>query len=71
MKQKRKLAIKIDAIVTVKFRFDNVCCKDDLRLLSLNDMVKYLLKKEGICDVIDTENYEVVSVEEAPPAIED
>ena len=54
----------MDALVTVKFRFDNVCNEEDLDTMSFEDMVKYLIKEECICGVVDIENYEVIKVEE-------
>jgi len=54
----------MDAFVTVKFRFDSICNPEDLDGTTLKDMVEYLIREEGICGVIDTENYEIINVEE-------
>lgn len=55
----------MDAFVTVRFRFNNICNEDDLKNcnMSLSDMVKYLIREEGICGVIDDEDYEIIDVE--------
>lgn len=55
----------MDAFVTVKFRFNDVCNEEDLTDITFSDMVKYLIQEEGICGVIDTENYEIINVEQA------
>lgn len=54
----------MDAFVTVKFRFDNVCNEEDLEGTTFKDMVEYLIREEGICGVVDIDNYEIINVEE-------
>jgi len=53
----------MDAIVTVKFKFNNVCNKEDLESISFEDMVKYLIKEEGLFGVVE-EDYEIVEIKE-------
>jgi len=54
----------MDAKVTIEFNFYNVCNNEDLYEMTFEEMVKYLIKEEGICGVIDTENYKILKVEE-------
>lgn len=54
----------MDAIVTIKFRFNDVCNKEDLGTKTFRDIVEYLIREEGICGVIDSEHYEIIKVEE-------
>jgi len=61
----------MDAMVTVKFRFNNVCDKSDLEGITFKDMVEYLIKEEGICGVIDLDKYEIIDVEEIKKEEED
>lgn len=54
----------MNAMVTVKFRFDSVCNEEDLQNMTFVEMVKYLINEEGICGVVDTVNYEIINVEQ-------
>lgn len=56
----------MDAIVTAKFRFSNVCNKEDLDDMTFEEMVKYLIAEEGLMGVVDDSDGEIISVEEAP-----
>ena len=54
----------MNAEVIVKFRFDNVCNEEDLKNAEMNfeQMVKYLIKEEGIVGVVDMNDYTIESI---------
>lgn len=55
----------MDALVTVRFKFFSVCDPSDLTDLgfTLEEMVRYLIKEEGLMSVVNGEG-EIVAVEE-------
>ena len=54
----------MDAMVTIKFRFDDICTELELidTGMTFSQMVKLLIEEDGICSCMD--NYEIVKVEE-------
>jgi hypothetical protein len=54
----------MNANVTIKFRFNNICSSKDLDEISLDEMVKYLIQEEGIGSFLNDDNYKIINVEE-------
>ena len=55
----------MDAIVTIKFTFENVCNKEDLEDITFKEMVESLIEDNGLGGLFCYDKYEVLSVEEA------
>jgi len=60
--------VKMDAIVTVKFKLSNMCNEEDLieTGMTFEEMVKNLISEEGIMGLVDADEMdgEIISVEE-------
>ena len=57
----------MDAIVTVRFKFPNVCTPEDLIEdgVTFEEEVKRLIKEEGLMNVVKDINGEILEVKEA------
>ena len=56
------------AKITISYELSNICSKEDLvgSLDTLEKMVTYLIKEEGLFGLVDEESLKIISVEELP-----
>lgn len=56
----------LSADIHVKFRFNNICTQEDLDDdgWTLEEMVRFVIKEEGLMGIVDDEQGEITSIEE-------
>ena len=68
LRQKKKTAMtdNLSADIYVKFRFNNICSQEDLDEdgWTLEELIRFLIKEEGLMGIVDDELSEILKIEE-------